>query len=164
MLDIIGSDETIQEICKMDACVKDYEKSMKFLQDFQVPFAPHILVGLNYGKIKGEFKAIEIISKYRPSAVILIAFMPIIGTQMEKNKPPIPEDIIRILILTRLKLPNIPIMLGCARPLGEHRVKTDILAIKAGVNGIAFPSIEAIHLAKDMGLKISFSPICCSQY
>lgn len=164
MLDIIGSDETIQEICKMDACVKDYEKSMKFLQDFQVPFAPHILVGLNYGKIKGEFKAIEIISKYRPSAVILIAFMPIIGTQMEKNKPPIPEDIIRILISTRLKLPNIPIMLGCARPLGEHRVKTDILAIKAGVNGIAFPSIEAIHLAKDMGLKISFSPICCSQY
>lgn len=164
MLDIIGSDETIQEICNMDACVKDYEKSMKFLQDFQVPFVPHILVGLHYGKIKGEFRAIEIISKYRPSAVILIAFMPMIGTQMEKNKPPIPEDIIRILISTRLKLPNIPIILGCARPLGEHRIKTDILAIKAGVNGIAFPSIEAIHLTKNMGLKISFFPICCSQF
>lgn len=164
MLDIIGSNETIQEICRMNACVKDYKKSMKFLQDFQVPFVPHILVGLNYGRIKGEFKAIEIISKYQPSAVILIAFKPIIGTQMEKNKPPIPEDIIRILISTRLKLPNTPIMLGCIRPMGEHRVKTDILAIKAGVNGIAFPSKEAIHLAKDIGLKISFSPICCSQY
>ena len=163
LLDVIGSDKTINEICQIKASVRDYEQSMKVLQEYQVPFVPHILVGLHYGKIKGEFRAIEIISKYQPAAVIVIAFMPMIGTQMERNEPPPPEDIARILTSARLMLPNTPLVLGCARPLGEHRIITDMLAVKAGVNAIAFPSEEAVRLARTMGLETSFYPICCSQ-
>jgi uncharacterized radical SAM superfamily protein len=60
-------------------------------------------------------------------------------------------------------MPDIPLVLGCMRPKDENRIKTDVLAVKAGVNAIAFPSEEAIKLAKSMNLKITFSSLCCSQ-
>jgi uncharacterized radical SAM superfamily protein len=49
------------------------------------------------------------------------------------------------------------------RPKGRHRVETDILAIKAGVNAIAFPTEEAIAFAQEQGYKIVFSSFCCSR-
>jgi len=163
LMDIIGSNETIHEICQIEKTVEDYEQSIKALKESQIPFIPHIVVGLHYGKLKGEFKAIETISKYDPASVVIIAFMPMAGTQMEKTEPPTPKDIAGVLISTRLALPNTPIVLGCVRPLGEHRIKTDEFAIKAGINGIAFPSEETISLARELDLEISSHPICCSQ-
>jgi hypothetical protein len=82
---------------------------------------------------------------------------------METENPPSPEDIATVLANARLLLPKTPIVLGCMRPTGKHRVKTDTLAIKAGVNAIAFPEEEAIKLAESMGLKMAFSHKCCSQ-
>jgi uncharacterized radical SAM superfamily protein len=49
------------------------------------------------------------------------------------------------------------------RPKGKHREKTDVSAIRAGVNAIAFPTEEAIRLAKSLGYDVSFSSLCCSQ-
>lgn len=163
LIDVIGSNETIKEIYQLSAKVKDYESSLKALQEASIPLVPHVLVGLHYGKLKGELHALEMISKYSPSAVIIIAFIPIHGTPMESVKPPTPEDIAKVLVITRLLLPKTPIALGCMRPKGKHRVRTDSLAVQAGVNGIAFPADEAVQLAKSMGYKIMFSPLCCSQ-
>jgi hypothetical protein len=49
------------------------------------------------------------------------------------------------------------------RPKGKHRAETDKLAIRAGVNAIAFPVEEAIKTAEKFGYEINFSPFCCSQ-
>jgi uncharacterized radical SAM superfamily protein len=113
--------------------------------------------------LKGEFQALEMISKYKPSAVIVIAFMPIHGTPMEKVEPPTPEDIAKVLLSARLMLPKTPLVLGCMRPKNKHKAKVDTLAVKIGVNAIAFPAEEAIRLAKSMGLDTVFSSQCCSQ-
>ena len=59
--------------------------------------------------------------------------------------------------------PQTPLVLGCMRPKGKHRVETDVLAIKAGVDAIAFPEEEAIKFAENQGYDISFSSFCCSQ-
>jgi hypothetical protein len=59
--------------------------------------------------------------------------------------------------------PQTPLVLGCMRPKGKHRAKTDILAIKAGVNAIAFPAEEAIKFAEKQGYETAFSSFCCSQ-
>ncbi|MDH5460016.1 MAG: hypothetical protein OEW71_03150 [Candidatus Bathyarchaeota archaeon] len=48
------------------------------------------------------------------------------------------------------------------RPKGKHRIETDILAIKAGVNAIAFPTEEAIKTAEKFGYETTFSSLCCS--
>ena len=163
LIDIIGSDQTIREVYRLEVSVEDYDKSLKALHESGIPFVPHLLVGLHYGKLKGELQALKMISKYSPSAIIMIAFMPIHGTPMEKIKPPDPEDIAKVLLTAKLMMPKVPIALGCMSTKGKHRTITDTLAVKAGVNAIAFPDEEAIKLAESLGLEISFSPICCSQ-
>jgi len=163
LIDIIGSDETIREIYQLNVRVEDYDKSLRALHEAQIPVVPHVLVGLHYGELKGELHALEMISKYKPSAVIIIALMPIHGTPMEKINPPSPEDIAKVLVTTKLMMPEIPLVLGCMRPKGKHRIKTDMLAVKSGVHAIAFPTNEAVQLAETMDLKIAFSSLCCSQ-
>ena len=163
LIDIIGSDQTIREVYRLEVSVEDYDKSLKALHESGIPFVPHLLVGLHYGKLKGELQALKMISKYSPSAIIMIAFMPIHGTPMEKVKPPDPEDIAKVLLTAKLMMPRIPITLGCMRPKGKHRTTIDTLAVKAGVDAIAFPDEKAIQLAESLGLEISFSPSCCSQ-
>ena len=59
--------------------------------------------------------------------------------------------------------PGTPLILGCMRPKGPARSETDVLALKAGVDAVAFPSEEAIEYAKHKGCKISFSSYCCAQ-
>jgi len=163
LLDIIGSDETIREIYRLNASVKDFDASLEALHEAGLAVVPHVLVGLHYGKLKGEMRALEIISKYSPSALIIIAFMPIRGTPMENVKPPSPLDIAKIIVIARLMFPNVPLALGCMRPKGKHRIETDILAIRAGVNAVAFPTEEAIMEAERLGYQFCFSSLCCSQ-
>jgi uncharacterized radical SAM superfamily protein len=163
LIDVLGSDETIREIYQLNVSVADYDRSLRVLHESGIPLVPHVLVGLHYGKLKGEFEAIEMISRYSPSAVIIIALMPIHGTPMEKATPPKPADIARVIVAARLKLPKIPLVLGCMRPKGKHKTETDVLAVEAGVNAIAFPAEHAIKLAESMHIETSFSSLCCSQ-
>jgi hypothetical protein len=163
LIDIIGSDETINEIYNLDVSVADYERSLRTLHKANIPTIPHVLVGLHYGELKGELHALEMISNYRPSAVIVIAFMPIRGTAMENVSPPAPSAIGKVIVAARLMMPSTPLALGCMRPKGKHRKQTDILAVKAGVNAIAFPAEEAIKFAECLGYTASFSSLCCSQ-
>jgi uncharacterized radical SAM superfamily protein len=103
------------------------------------------------------------IMRFEPSALVIIAFMPIHGTEMENINPPSPTAVARVIAATRLMFPETPLALGCMRPKGTQRVETDVLALKAGVNGIAFPCDEAIKFASENGFDVSFSPYCCSQ-
>jgi len=163
LIDIIGSDQTIREIYHLNVSVEDYENSLRALHDVGIPTVPHVLAGLHYGELKGELQALKMIAKYTPSAVIIIAFMPIRNTAMEHVAPPKPLAVGKVLVAARLMMPSTPLVLGCMRPKGAHRAKTDALAVKSGVNAIAFPSEKAIELAKSMKYDVSFSSMCCSQ-
>jgi hypothetical protein len=163
LIDIIGSDDTIKEIYKLNARVEDYKSSLKALHNSGVSFVPHVLVGLHYGKLMGEMRALEMIAEYDPSGLIFIAFIPIRGTPMERVVAPDPFDVARVMIAARRLMPNIPHALGCARPTSEHRKETDVLAVQGGINAIAFPSDEAVSKAKSLGLETHFSSMCCSQ-
>ena len=163
LIDVIGSDETIREIYRLNVTVKAYEDSLRSLHEAGIAFVPHVIAGLHYGKLKGELHALKMISKYQPSALVIIAFMPIHGTEMESVAPPKPMDIAKVMVAARLMFSKTPLALGCMRPKGKHRIETDILAIKAGVNAIAFPTEEAIKTAERLGYEISFSSVCCSQ-
>jgi len=163
LIDIIGSDETIKEIYQLNVSVDDYDRSLSALHRSGIPLVPHVLVGLHYGELRGEFKALEMIAKYSPSAVIVIALMPVHGTLMQSVVPPSPTDIGKVLVAARFMMLATPLVLGCMRPKGRHRSQTDSLAVRAGVNAIAFPSDEAIRLAEKLQLETSYSSLCCSQ-
>ena len=54
LIDILGSDQTIREVYRLEISVEDYDNSLKALHESGIPFVPHLLVGLHYGKLKGE--------------------------------------------------------------------------------------------------------------
>jgi uncharacterized radical SAM superfamily protein len=159
MLDIIGSDETLRQIYHLDKSVEIFDESMTHLENYGVPYMPHIIAGLHYGELIGEAKAIKMIAKHEPNSVVVVAFMPLDHTPMHDVTPASPIDIARVIIATRLAIPKKPLILGCARPLGAHRRQTDKLAI---VNGIAYPSDEGYEYAEEKGFKLSFANQCCS--
>jgi len=162
MFDVIGSDETLRQIYHMDKSVDIFDESMSHLEDFGVPYMPHIIAGLHYGKLIGEADAIKMVAKHEPNSVVVVAFMPLDGTPMQDVTPSSPMDIARVILATRLAIPEKPLILGCARPLGAHRRLTDKLAIDAGVNGIAYPSDEGYEYAEEQGFNLSFADQCCS--
>jgi len=163
LLDILGSNETIRDVYKLNVKVKDYENSLRALDEAGIPFVPHVIAGLHYGRLKGEFRALQMISKYKPAALVVIAFMPIRGTEMECVTPPKPIDIARVVACGRAMFTDIPLVLGCMRPRGKDRSQTEILAIKAGVDAVAFPTEETVNYAENRGYCTSFSSLCCSQ-
>jgi uncharacterized radical SAM superfamily protein len=164
LIDVIGSQQTIQSALNLNVTVQDYAASLQALHAAGIAVVPHIIVGLNNGKLDGEPQAIRIIQENcRPAAVVIIAFMPIRGTQMANTQPPKPIDIAKTAAAARIAFPKTPLLLGCMRPKGKLRAETDVLALKAGVDGIAFPSDAAIEYAKTSGYKIEFSSYCCAQ-
>jgi len=163
LIDIIGSNKTIAAISNLNVTVEDYARSLQALHEARLRFVPHVIVGLHNGKLQGELRALKLIARYQPSALVIIAFMPIRGTAMALVKPPLPLGIARVAATARLMFPETPLALGCMRPKGKHRAETDVLCLKAGVDAIAFPSEEAIAYAERNGYALSFSSCCCSQ-
>jgi uncharacterized radical SAM superfamily protein len=163
LIDVIGSDETIKKIGGPNATARDYAASLNAMKAAGLNIVPHVIVGLHDGKLKGELEALKTIASAEPSALVVIAFMPIHGTAMAKFKPPQPADIAKVCATARLMFPKTPLVLGCVRPKGKHRAETDILALEAGIDGIAFPSEEAVKYAEQQGYATSFSSHCCAQ-
>ncbi len=163
LIDVIGSDQTMEKIYNLKVTMQDYANSLMALGDAGLPLVPHVIVGLNEGKLDGELKALQMIQKVKPSALVIIAFMPIHGTAMAKVSSPQPVDIAKVATLARLMFPETPLVLGCMRPKGKNRSVTDLLALKAGVDAVAFPSEEAIEYAKSKGYTTDFSSYCCAQ-
>jgi len=162
MLDIIGSHETLVEIYHLDYSVDIFDESMTLLEKNNIPYAPHVVVGLHFGKIDGEDNAIKMIARHEPDSIVVVAFMPLAKTPMEHIVPSTSLDIARVILSARLARRDIPVVLGCARPLGENRRIGDMLAIDAGVNGIAYPTERGYKYALKRGLQPTFYDCCCS--
>jgi uncharacterized radical SAM superfamily protein len=163
LIDVIGSQEIINKIYELKVTVNDYAKSLEALQRAGLSFVPHVIVGLNEGKLDGELVALRMISQVRPSAVVVLAFMPLHGTKMASVEPSCPYDVARVLVSARVMFPKTPIVLGCMRPKGKLRITTDVLALKSGVDAIAFPSLQAVAFAKTQNWHIFSSPYCCAK-
>lgn len=162
MLDIIGDEDTIRKIYHLNATVKDYENSLKFLSERGIPCSPHVVIGLKHGHIAGEYNAVDIISGYNISSLVLVGFMPMHNTKMENIAPPAPSEIGDVFLYARKKFTDTPVLLGCERPYGLDKFKIEELAVKSGLNGIAYPSEGIIPFSIELGLKPKFSEVCCS--
>jgi lipoyl synthase len=163
LIDVVGSDETIRKVFNLNIAVRDYAYSLLALKSAGLNVIPHVIVGLKNGELEGELNALKLIPQDFASAIVIIAFMPIHGTEMEKTNPPKPLDIAKVAATARVMFPDIPLVLGCMRPKGKLRAETDVYAIKAGVDAVAFPSEKAVTYAQEKGFQVSFSSYCCAQ-
>ncbi|HEY9246435.1 MAG TPA: radical SAM protein, partial [Candidatus Methanoperedens sp.] len=97
LVDVTGDDDTIQNVLGLDACVKDYEETLDNLSSAGISLAPHIIVGLHYGRLKGEWKALELVRKFKPEVLVIVVFIPTKGTAMEGIRPPAVGDVIKVI-------------------------------------------------------------------
>lgn len=161
MLDIIGAEETIREVYHLAVGVEEYEVALERLARHRVPLVPHIILGLHYGRILGEWRALEMIARHSPKFLVLVILMPLYGTAMAGVTPPSVEEIGEFFVHARKTLPTTPIMLGCARPIGPPKAEIDRRAVDAGLNGIAYPAEGIVAYAEEKGLIPRFHDACC---
>jgi len=161
-LDIIGSNETIKQVYHLDLTINDYDESLKLLTDYGLSIRPHIILGLHYGKMLGEYTALEMIKKYDVHALILVILTPLHDTPMQGVDPPPTDEVELFFQNSRVAMPQTKILVGCARPVGEYKKIIDLAAVEAGLNGIAYPAEGIIEHAESMGLKPTFYEDSCS--
>lgn len=162
MMDVMGDADTIRSVYHLDLTPESLADSLKMLHREGVRTVPHVVVGLDRGRIRGERKALEIIAGCQPSAVVLVVLNPLTKTPMQGVDPPPPDDVAGLMVHARKLMPVTPLCLGCARPGGRYRKATDQWALKAGFNGIAFPADGTATRAREMGLETEFARECCS--
>lgn len=160
LIDVIGDDDTFQRIYHVPFGVSRIQDTLGSLQRAEIPMIPHIVCGLHFGEMKGEERAVEIISRFDVEQVVIVALMNIRGTPLWGVEPPGAKEVAQIILKARLSIPDAPLSLGCARRRGDSLL--EMLAIDAGINCMALPSDEAIHHAENYGLEIRYQMTCCS--
>jgi uncharacterized radical SAM superfamily protein len=162
MLDIIGAEETIREVYHLDLTPDDFERSLALLAARRLRIIPHIVLGLHYAQLLGEWRALEMIRRYPVSTLILVVLTPLVGTPMAHLKPPPLDDVIEFFATARQAMPDTKVNLGCGRPMGKMKQEMDRAAIDHGLNGIAYPADGAIEYARERGLDPALYEYCCS--
>ncbi len=160
LIDVIGDNTTIARVYKTNIKVNDIVDTIKALLEAGIPVIPHIVVGIDFGRIIGEYRAVDMLKNLSIKEMVFVSLMPLPDTEMQDIKLPLAEDIARIFIYARLKYPEMEMALGCARRRGYWQI--DIWAIDCGINRIALPADEAIERAKQYNLKIEWQKTCCS--
>ena len=162
LFDVVGDAETVRSVYGLNKGPEDYAASLQALHDAGLPVALHVVVGLHFGEIRGEYRALEIIRDAGAERLVLVALKALPGTPMA-DAPRVPvEAIADIAATARIDNPTTPISFGCARPYGPVKAELEQALVAAGVNALAFPEAATIRHAAELGLSHRFVERCCS--
>ena len=161
MMDVIGAEETIRDVYHLDRPVADFEATLAALTSTSMEVVPHIVVGLHYGRILGEDRALDIVSRHPIRSLVLVVVMPFYA-KSGTFETPRTQDVGRIFIEARSRIADREVLLGCARPPGMHRRITDAYAVAAGLDGVAFPADGTLAVAHALGRPVVQEHACCS--
>lgn len=161
MMDVIGAQETIEQVYHLDRPVEDFEKTLAALTATNMEISPHIVIGLHYGEILGEETALDMVARYPVNALVLVVIMPFYA-RPGTFRTPATADVGRIFMEARRRLTDKQVLLGCARPAGMHKRVTDAYAVMAGLDGIAFPAEGAVAVTRAIGRDFTQEHACCS--
>ena len=162
MMDVIGAQETVTQVYHLKRPVRDFESTLEALVATRMRVVPHIVLGLHYGRLLGEWRALEMVRAHRPDALVLVVVMPQYASPKRPFAVPDSAAVGRFFMDARSALPGLPLLLGCARPPGVAKVQIDTYAVLAGLNGMAHPSEGTVELAARLGRRIFVTPVCCS--
>jgi hypothetical protein len=160
LLDMIGDEKTIREIYHLNRRVEDYEETLSMLKEMGHRLAPHIIIGHHFGEIRGEWQALEIVSRVGVETIVLVILKPLMKN--DRFRTPTPEETSKITAVARILNPFIPIRMGCIRPAHPWKVEMERGAIDSGINTIAYPLQGTIDYANEIGLQTKIIEMCCS--
>jgi len=161
MMDVIGDAATIRDVYHLDRPVADFEATLAALCATDMEIVPHIVIGLHYGRIRGEETALDMVARHSVHALVLVVVMPFYAAEGTFLTPDTGE-VGGIFLAARERLADRQVLLGCARPPGMHKRITDAYAVMAGLDGIAFPADGAVSVAETIGRPFHQEHACCS--
>ena len=162
MMDVIGAEETIRQVYHLDRPVEDFEATLAALCSTGMEIVPHIVIGLHYGRLLGEGRALDIVARHRVAALVLVVVMPYYAPADRPFATVPAEDVASVFLAARRRIRGAPVQLGCARPAGGHKLLTDAYAVMAGFDGIAYPAPGIVALAQAIGRPVEQEHACCS--
>ncbi len=161
LIDMIGDEETASEVYHLPSLAQVHS-CLESIAGTGLQLVPHIVAGLYFGKMKSEYKALEFLSRYELSALVIVELTPLKGTPMSGLSIPSSLEVARLIARARLIMPRVPISLGCERPRNRQGLTLEKLALRAGATRMAVWSEEAVEEAKNLGLNPRFQYTCCS--
>jgi uncharacterized radical SAM superfamily protein len=161
LLDVMGDEETASRVYHLQG-LETVEEALESISQSGLELAPHIVAGLHYGRIRGEEKALDMLSRHDPAVLVVVVLTGLKGTAMAGIKPPTPLEVARLIARARLLMPLVPISLGCERPRNKEGTELEKLALRAGITRMAVWSEEVIEEALSLGLHPRFQATCCS--
>ncbi len=162
LIDVIGDDDTIRKVYHLSKRVEDYEETLWMLKEEGHHLAPHIIIGHHFGEIKGEWRALEIVTRVGVETLVLVVIKPLHPGEKSQVRIPEPDETSRISAAARILNPSIPIRIGCIRPAHPSKAEMEKGFILSGVNTIAYPLQGTIDYAEGMGFETRFEEVCCS--
>jgi len=163
MMDVIGAQDTITQVYHLRRSVDDFEQTLETLVNkTNMKVVPHIVAGLHYGHLLGEWNALEMLQRHTPDAVVLVVVMPFYAPDSRPFVTPDAGAVGSFFMDAREALGETPLLLGCARPPGETKSQIDTYAVMAGLNGIAHPADGMVELATRLERPVRVTPACCS--
>jgi uncharacterized radical SAM superfamily protein len=162
LFDVIGDEGTIRRVLHLDRTPADYAATLRLLREEGVPVAPHVVIGLHYGQLRGELRALDMVRGAGADVIVLVVLRPLRRTPMEGMQSVSADAVGRLAAVARTANPRTPLTLGCARPAGEAKVAMERRAVQAGVNVVAYPDPATVRLAGALGLRTAFVERCCT--
>jgi uncharacterized radical SAM superfamily protein len=160
-IDLVGSEETLRQVYRLNTSVEEYMGTLIHLKDAGIPFlAPHVCIGLHFGEIMGEYKALEMAASVEPEVIVLTSIIPTVGTPMENVHIPMENTIVDLIYEAKKLSPDSDVSLGCMRSR-DNKIEIEKSAIRAGVARVALASRSTENWALDQGYKIKRLNGCC---
>jgi hypothetical protein len=161
LIDVMGDDETATRVYHLDG-LHVARHAAEAIKKSGLQLVPHVVAGLNHGLVSAEHKALEMIARLDPDALVIVCLTPLEGTPMAGARHPAPKEVARLIAMARLLMPHVPISLGCERPRNRDGWTLERLALRAGVTRMAVWSDNVLDEAKRLGLTPRFQATCCS--
>ena len=160
LLDVVGDDDTFKRVYHVPFGIERIRGTLAALNAADLPVVPHVVAGIDYGRITGENAAIEMLAGFRIQRLVIVSLMKVPGTPMANLPKPDAFEVADLFARARMRMPDVPLSLGCARERGN--VRLEMLAVDCGVNRLALPSDEAVARAREYGLELKYQKTCCS--
>jgi len=168
-MEFVGANDSIREIFGLPFGVERYLDTFTHLADAGMKYiSPHVAVGLHFGRLLGEFNALNLIREHiDPDTLVIIVFRPTRGTKLENLRSPSSDDVGRVTAHARKLFPDKKILLGSLRPRisgmkengigGEphgSRLRIELAALNNGMDAIEIPSPGFLEILKERNYRI----------
>jgi uncharacterized radical SAM superfamily protein len=163
LVNLIGSQKAIREVYNLkDRTYSDYLDTIRLLKGYRLKVSPHIIIGLEDGKLSDEFRTVKDALALGVDSLVFVVLKKASRTaDFISSKVP-HDEIIRLVEYARELSGDVLLSFGCAKPSGRSRHLLEIGLIKAGIDSMAFPAEETIKFAVKNKIAHTFVEKCCA--